>query len=452
MSDPRSCCGLFLVLCMVPLVWSFPCGTHEHGGTCLSDSASESDGNETSFDRDNFGNVGDMEEPSDRVRLPVHATLLSSSGVWSPVSASTGCSGRESPSRPRLSLDDIFGPEMLTPRHGPVLTSSVSEDVTAIPKKPASDASISEKERFTFEYAIRRDKLWTLPGFDCSKRRRLARKQCEPIAPILWAFLEDTNFDWHTTVGWQQKRDAWSRLRGWYGQVWNINKTLALAQLVDFWATVSSQVVKRWIFVLRLSTFVYENSCPGQPLSLKTSVLGKVEPANATDGNPIVESTVALLVTYNTPFGEDDPDIRRLILEGQAGEGLFEKMRKHVAYGVYFRRFWDFLSRWSKRLGWPNTAACMEWSSNSSFLARVHLHGYLAPSTRRGAWDHKVEQRSIRQDDLVFEGIRPDRQACNVKNRYRTVAIGNGLFYVTCGKVGTMYQETTLRPYEDRLE
>ena len=166
--------------------------------------------------------------------------------------------------------------------------------------------------------------------------------------------------------------------------------------------------------------------------------------------NPIVANTVAILLTYNTPHGEDDPHVRRLILEGPDDEELFEAMQKHAPYQTYFRRFFAFVSCQARRLGWPNTAACMEWSSNASFRARVHLHAFLSPATRRNAWDHAIDVRTLRQNDLVFDGIRPDRSPCNVKNRYRSVAIGNGLFYVTAWKYGTLYCESTLQPYRER--
>ena len=165
--------------------------------------------------------------------------------------------------------------------------------------------------------------------------------------------------------------------------------------------------------------------------------------------NPTVANTVAVLLTYNTKVGHDDPTVLRWLQEGCTGDDLFQKMMKHELYKDVFQDFWDFQLAVSVRLGFAHTAVCMEWSRLAEFPARVHLHAYLAPSLRFRSWDHNTPYILIDQQSLIWRDTRPDVKPCQVKNRYKSAAVGHGLYYVTGKKCGTMYQLNTIKPFKD---
>ncbi len=168
-----------------------------------------------------------------------------------------------------------------------------------------------------------------------------------------------------------------------------------------------------------------------------------------TDPDPIVANTVAVLLTYNTKVGHDDPIVLRWLQEGCKGDVLFQKMMQHTLYKDVFEEFWEFQHALGEKLGFANTAVCMEWSRFAEFPARVHLHVYHAPGLRFRSWDHHTPNIEIRQKCLLWKGRRPDVRPCFVKNRYKSAAVGTGLYYVAGNKSGTMYQKNTIQPFKD---
>ena len=91
----------------------------------------------------------------------------------------------------------------------------------------------------------------------------------------------------------------------------------------------------------------------------------------------------------------------------------------------------------------------MEWSRFAEFPAHVHLHVFHAPKMRFRSWDHHTPNIVLRQSSLSWRNTRPDVKPCVVKNRFKTAAVGTGLYYVTGKKSGTMYQKNTIQPFRD---
>jgi hypothetical protein len=138
----------------------------------------------------------------------------------------------------------------------------------------------------------------------------------------------------------------------------------------------------------------------------------KISSKKLLDDDPIVANTVAVLLTYNTKVGKEDPAVLRWLQEGCKGDTLFQKMMKHDLYRDVFEEFWEFQLALGQKLGFVHTAVCMEWSRHADFAARVHLHAYHAPGLRFRSWDHHTPSIVIRAECLMWKDRRPDCRPC----------------------------------------
>lgn len=197
----------------------------------------------------------------------------------------------------------------------------------------------------------------------------------------------------------------------------------------------------------------------GTPLSLKRrkditpappqKTTDESEATKQKDDNPVISSAPAVLLTYNTNFGQHDPNVMGWILSGHDDDVLFNKMLEYEPYFDLFETFWHGIKEKAQSLGFGEVAVCMEWSRKADFKARVHLHAFLAPKCHGGKWEHKVPLIDVRRRDFEITGHCPDIRKAMTKQRHRTTVMGCGIYYVVGPKSGNMFHRSTVLPFQE---
>jgi hypothetical protein len=328
-------------------------------------------------------------------------------------------------------------------------THGLSVSRYTITEQPPIDGSTLEEQLdWVFEYALRIDKPWL--NFPYKKSQMRYKTKRPDFAHLIRQFVDDKHYEWNVKIIWKSRRTAFDRMRGWFSRAYGVGAKKSSVVLADRWKVMKPQDIARWVFITRLEEVLYEPCQYKQKRSVRVALPSGVKMTSCVQtSDPVIADTVAVLLTYNTRVGQDDPTVLRWLQEGWKDNALFEKMMKHDLYKDVFEEFWEFQHALGQRLGFVHTAVCMEWSRHAEFPARVHLHAYHAPNLRFRSWDHHTPTIMIRQQSICWKNARPDVKPCVVKNRYKTAAVGTGLYYVTGKKLGTMYQRNTIQPFKD---
>ena len=314
---------------------------------------------------------------------------------------------------------------------------------------PIDCSTLEERLDWVFDYAMRIDKPWL--NFPYTRNNRRYKSKKTDFSYLIRQYLDDRSYMWNVKTSWQLKRTAFDRMRGWYSRAYSGGVKKVSPKLSAHLLLMGPTAIARWVFITRLEQVLYEPAIPHQKRQVRIPLPSgeKISLNTEIDLDPVVAKTLAVLLTYNVKVGHDDPTVLRWLQEGCKGDALFQKMMKHHLYKDVFEEFWEFQLALGEKLGFANTAVCMEWSRFAEFPARVHLHVFHAPKMRFRSWDHHTPNIVLRQKALSWRNTRPDVKPCVVKNRFKTAAVGTGLYYVTGKKSGTMYQKNTIQPFRD---
>jgi hypothetical protein len=416
--DPASCGGYSNVQCM---------------------SEGEESGGEYQTPKQKPGNIV-MEHLWSRTNKPSDVSSTSASSSLSSGSAVV---------HPPLDLAQLFAnstfdePETLRTRSGIGTRYAITEC------PPIDGSTLEERLDWVFTYALRIDKPWL--NFPYNGRLKRCNFKKFDFAFLIRQYLDNKSFEWDMKPSWQLRRTAFDRMRGWYSQAYGVGAKKVSAVLAAKWLEMGLLEIGRWIFITRLEQVLYKPGSYKQKRRVRIDLPSgeKISSKELDDDDPIVANTVAVLLTYNTRVGIEDPAVLRWLQEGCKGDTLFQKMMKHDLYKDVFEEFWEFQFALGQKLGFVHTAVCMEWSRHAEFAARVHLHAYHAPGLRFRSWDHHTPNIVIRKKCLMWKDRCPDCRPCCVKNRFKSAAVGTGLYYVTGSKSGTMYQKSTIHPFKD---
>lgn len=394
------------------------------------------------------------DSPSKRPRLDMRS-------MWSTVStdvgdtsgssgvASSSPAGRTSSTGAGVDLSSVFDAladgQSMPPKGGnPV--------VFLIRPRPRENASMTEKINWAFDYALRKDQPWLNFGLDSARRIKGKRL---PLGRLIGLYLVNNEYIWDIKFDWKMKRSACDAMVRWYARGYEESVHYVRKFLAEYWNDVSPAEVTRWIFIQRLAAVLYtpSTSAPGK-VPTRIAIPKHVEAAvqNGVDTNPIICTTVGVLVTYNVKAGEQHPTVLRWIQEGLSGSDLTAKLVTLPLYQDLFKDFVDFQFAEGARVGFTHCGMVMEHSRHGKHPARVHLHAFHCPEVRWRTWDHAVKPMIIHKGDFRWMNCHPDLRPCIVKNRFRGAALGQGLYYVTGKKLGTMFRRTTLEPFVDLRE
>jgi hypothetical protein len=367
----------------------------------------------------------------------------------SSTAASSSLSSGTAVVHPPLDLAQMFANASLGDSETFGTDSKVDTRYSIAECPPIDCSTLEERLDWVFTYAIRVDKPWL--NFPYKRgNKRCSVKQLD-FSFLIRQYLDNKSFGWDVKPSWKVRRTAFDRMRGWYSRAYGVGAKKVSTILAAKWLEMRPEEIARWVFITRLEQVLYEPASYKQKRQVRIPLPSgeKISSHVFNDEDPIVANSVAMLLTYNTKVGHDDPTVLRWLQEGCKGDILFEKMMKHDLYKDVFEDFWQFQLALGEKLGFVNTAVCMEWSRFAEFPARVHLHVYHAPGLRFRSWDHHTPNIEIRQKCLLWKGRRPDLKPCFVKNRYKSAAVGTGLYYVSGKKSGTMYQKSTIQPFKD---
>ena len=217
------------------------------------------------------------------------------------------------------------------------------------------------------------------------------------------------------------------------------------------WTVASVKDREAWYFIQDLRKQVY-TSVPGKareriPLP-DGAILQKIRDDNTED--PLLCESLGVLLTYHTNVGEQNPQAVSVQEQDLPMHMIKEELMAIHEYEEVYHSFKDFITNLARQTHCPRWATCMELNPHADRSTRVHLHAFLGQECSYLGFVTHMKKVRFHLSTVLFRGIRPHAQPMRPRGPSGvTVASAHGLYYVLAPKIGQMWSDGNIKPFED---
>ena len=346
---------------------------------------------------------------------------------WEPVELPTKLSDHfkdKPPGIPALSVQHLKDPSKCTPLA--LLADAVFKD--------------HPEKFFPPQYSSKRKRC---KGPDKGTLGRLLQQlQISPYAPIDWQ-----ESDWVTRR--QGRYEYHADFRAMTGLGYHDAKKISSEQRTQ--SGKSEQAT--WSLLAKIRSYMYTQTKRGMKRLLIS--LGNEGPTTGTkasqsEPDPPIGQGCGLLRTHHTDVHNQHPEISQtMILDVPLAQRL-KLLSKLSCLIELHKEHSEAVSAMAKQKGFPTYATTIEICMNSKDVGRIHLHDFMGSEVTHGVDDMTCRKVNFRTSDLYFQGIRGHHVLTKGRgiNKIRQ-ATAQGLYYVTCNKIGRILTTTSRKPFED---
>ena len=141
--------------------------------------------------------------------------------------------------------------------------------------------------------------------------------------------------------------------------------------------------------------------------SLPLRRVSEVRQANVAEVDRTTWRGYGFSLVFNTPLGQDDVQVIRLLQDGLSGHELRKALADVPCYAKFMDKCWNYFESLGKENGFPLVACGLEHSENGSHPARVHVHVYMGMEVRGAFFANNAAMGSISHEKLLWAGLEP---------------------------------------------
>ena len=178
----------------------------------------------------------------------------------------------------------------------------------------------------------------------------------------------------------------------------------------SFWENLGSHGKDSWAQLHELFKLSDVQPCAQEFLpdwSLKRRHVSDERRTRAAAADSATWHGYGISVVFNTPVGQDDVEVIRILQSGKSGQELRTELKKVPCYKVFLDACWEHFEEVGKENGFPLVACGLEHSEHGSHPARVHVHVFMGMDVRGAFFANNAPMGVISHEKLVWGGQEP---------------------------------------------
>ena len=155
------------------------------------------------------------------------------------------------------------------------------------------------------------------------------------------------------------------------------------------------------------------------------------------------------LITWNIHIGLSDPLFMELCRQAGSGLEVVDVCRASRAHQEHYAEFVDWVRALTRRLGLASWACCMEASLCASEKGKVHLHAFVGPTLSGPVLAGECKPVHLNASDVVWHSMQGFVSALRGRKAQAAKRATGGWFYCVGPKVGSVFRDSHLLPFQD---